>query len=38
MPKEGLSKTEWNKRIEKFAYGEFSFGRGQHPPKGFLLG
>ncbi len=34
MPKHGMSKREWNERLEKFAAGTFQFGRGQRPPKG----
>ena len=34
MPKYGLTKREWEDRLEKYAAGTFQFGRGQRPPKG----
>ena len=34
MPKQGLSKKEWEERLESFAAGSFQFSRGQRPPKG----
>lgn len=34
MTKYGMSKREWEERLEKFVAGTFRFGRGQRPPKG----
>ena len=34
MPKEGPSKAEWRKRLDDYANGNFSFGKGQRPGKG----
>ena len=34
MPKEGLDKREWERRLKLFAQGKFEFGRGRAPPPG----
>ena len=34
MPKTGLSAFEWKKRLQQYAQGTFSFGRGQKPNEG----
>lgn len=32
MPKEGLSRSEWMRRLRLCANGMYVFGRGQRPP------
>ena len=33
MPKTGLSPTQWKQRLRSYARGEYSFARGQKPPR-----
>uniref|UniRef100_UPI00358E8398 uncharacterized protein n=1 Tax=Myxine glutinosa TaxID=7769 RepID=UPI00358E8398 len=38
MPKQGLTPSEWRRRLREYASGAFHFGRGQRPPKGSRWG
>ena len=38
MPKTGLSAVEWRRRLQQYAEGNFTFGRGQKPIRSSVWG